>query len=202
MGQSLSGHRRTHRMAYSNRAGGFTLRMPSATSIKTFEKDTGGTFDVPVSARDAAGRTVSGCVRVTRHRGGWASTPVGARCGTTSGPQTPPNADAREAAARLPRLQGRQREPGGGRERAATEQHTATGRREGGPGRPTVATGDRRGARPASVRQHGRPGEPTPTGACGHREAERRGVHSGPTAPGRPHAGWTESERVAAAGGA
>ncbi|HEY5149332.1 MAG TPA: hypothetical protein VIJ23_05840, partial [Mycobacterium sp.] len=76
-GQTLSGHRRTHRMAYSNRAGGFTLRMPSATSIKAFEQETGGTFDVPVSARDAAGRTVAGWVRVTHHRGGWASTPVG-----------------------------------------------------------------------------------------------------------------------------
>ena len=72
-GQSLSGHRRTHRMAYSDHAGGFTLRMPSATSIKAFEKETGGTFDVPVSARDAAGRTVAGWVRVTRHRGGWAA---------------------------------------------------------------------------------------------------------------------------------
>lgn len=76
-GQALSGHRRTHRMAYSNHAGGFTLRMPSATSIKAFDRENGGTFDVPVSARDAAGRTVSGWVRVTRHRGGWASTPVG-----------------------------------------------------------------------------------------------------------------------------
>jgi len=64
-------------MAYSNRAGGFTLRMPSATSIKAFDRETGGTFDVPVSARDAAGRTVSGWVRVTHHRGGWASTTVG-----------------------------------------------------------------------------------------------------------------------------
>ena len=77
IGQALSGHRRTHRMAYRDHAGGFTLRMPSATSIKAFEKETGGTFDVPVSARDAAGRTVSGWVRVTHHRGGWASTPVG-----------------------------------------------------------------------------------------------------------------------------
>ena len=51
--------------------------MPSATSIKAFERETGGTFDVPVSARDAAGRTVAGWVRVTHHRGGWASTPVG-----------------------------------------------------------------------------------------------------------------------------
>ena len=32
---------------------------------------------MPVSARDAAGRTVAGWVRVTHHRGGWASTPVG-----------------------------------------------------------------------------------------------------------------------------
>jgi hypothetical protein len=76
-GQALSGHRRTHRMAYRDHAGGFTLRMPSATSIKAFERETGGTFDVPVSARDGAGRTVSGWVRVTHHRGGWASTPVG-----------------------------------------------------------------------------------------------------------------------------
>src|SRR6478672_3390547 len=77
MGQALCGHRRTHRMAYSNQAGGYTLRMPSATSIKAFDRETGGTFDVPVSARDAAGRTVTGWVRVTRHRSGWAATPVG-----------------------------------------------------------------------------------------------------------------------------
>jgi len=76
-GQALSGHRRTHRMAYSNHAGGFTLRMPSATSVKAFDGEVGGTFDVPVSARGAAGRTVSGWVRVTHHRGGWAGTPVG-----------------------------------------------------------------------------------------------------------------------------
>ena len=61
----------------ATRPAGFTLRMPSATSIKAFDRETGGTFDVPVSARDAAGRTVSGWVRVTHHRGGWASTPVG-----------------------------------------------------------------------------------------------------------------------------
>jgi hypothetical protein len=77
LGQALSGHRRTHRMAYSNQAGGYTLRMPSATSIKAYDRETGGTFDVPVSARDAAGRTLSGWVRVTHHRGGWTSTPVG-----------------------------------------------------------------------------------------------------------------------------
>ncbi len=68
LGQALSGHRRTHRMAYINKAGGYTLRMPSATSIKAFDRQTGGTFDVPVSARDAAGRSVSGWVRVTHHR--------------------------------------------------------------------------------------------------------------------------------------
>ena len=60
-GQALSGHRWTDRLAYRVHSGGFTLRMPSVTSIKAFEQQTGCTFDAPVSAQGAVSR--------------WASTP-------------------------------------------------------------------------------------------------------------------------------
>ncbi|WP_022893264.1 hypothetical protein [Agromyces subbeticus] len=64
-GHSISGNRRTHRMAYAG--AGVTLRMPSVTSLKRFaDEQHGRTFDVPVSA-EFPGGTVSGWVRVTRH---------------------------------------------------------------------------------------------------------------------------------------
>lgn len=62
-GQSLTGHRRTHRMCYSG--SGISVRMPSATSVRRFSTEQPGTFDVPVSA-ELDGATVQGWVRVTR----------------------------------------------------------------------------------------------------------------------------------------
>src|SRR6478752_5617130 len=56
-GHAMSGQRRTHWMAYRSGVDGFTLRMPSATSVKAFAAETGGTFDLPVSAVDAHGRS-------------------------------------------------------------------------------------------------------------------------------------------------
>lgn len=76
-GHALSGRRRTHRMAYRSPDGSFAIRMPSATSVKAFEQQTGSTFDVPVSAVSADGRTVSGWVRVTRSGNTWAVTELG-----------------------------------------------------------------------------------------------------------------------------
>lgn len=70
-GRALSGHRRTHRVKYEG--SGLALRMPSATAIKRFEKQSGGqTFDVPVSAvNDDTGGSISGWVRVTRSGDDW-----------------------------------------------------------------------------------------------------------------------------------
>ncbi|ACV79022.1 hypothetical protein [Nakamurella multipartita] len=76
-GRSIVGMRRTHRMAYKSADGSFAVRMPSATSIKAFERQTGTTFDVPVSAVSADGRVVSGWVRVTRSGSNWAATELG-----------------------------------------------------------------------------------------------------------------------------
>ncbi len=81
LGRSLEGLRRTHRMAYVG--AGVTLRMPSATAIKSFSnanvegKRPGETFDVPVSAQFPGGE-VSGWVRVTRSQDGtWATQGLG-----------------------------------------------------------------------------------------------------------------------------
>ena len=76
-GRSVVGMRRTHRMAYKSADGSFAVRMPSATSIKAFERQTGTTFDVPVSALSSDGRVVSGWVRVTRSGTSWATTELG-----------------------------------------------------------------------------------------------------------------------------
>lgn len=63
LGQSLSGHRRTHRMNYAG--SGVSIRMPSATAIKRFAKDNHeNTFDVPITADTPLGQ-VGGWVRVT-----------------------------------------------------------------------------------------------------------------------------------------
>lgn len=67
-GRALSGNRRTHRMKYTD--DGVTFRMPSVTSIKAYAKESGGTFDVPVSAVDKNGRPFSGWVRVTGSNSG------------------------------------------------------------------------------------------------------------------------------------
>lgn len=76
-GRALSGNRRTHRMAYQTADRSFALRMPSATSIKAYEQGTGGTFDIPVSASDRSGNSVSGWVRVTRSGRDWTATGLG-----------------------------------------------------------------------------------------------------------------------------
>lgn len=74
-GQALSGHRRTHRYAY--KGAGVTIRMPSATAIRRYEKDTGETFDVPVSYQTDTGESHSGWVRMTRSGPNWAAEGLG-----------------------------------------------------------------------------------------------------------------------------
>jgi transcriptional regulator with XRE-family HTH domain len=78
---SISGLRRTHRMAYVGND--VAIRMPSATSIKDFAapsvpgKGSGETFDVPVDVQFRGGQ-IDGCVRVTRGGGGtWACEGLG-----------------------------------------------------------------------------------------------------------------------------
>jgi hypothetical protein len=75
-GQSLSGHRRTHRVAYAGAE--VTVRMPSVTAIKRFQRQSGHpTFDVPISAIYPDG-SAQGWVRVTAGPDGrWAATPLG-----------------------------------------------------------------------------------------------------------------------------
>lgn len=73
-GRAFSGKRRTHRMRYAG--AGVTLRSPSATSIRRFEKENGGTFDVPITA-EVEGNRVSGWVRVTRTGDRWHTTALG-----------------------------------------------------------------------------------------------------------------------------
>ncbi|MGC0250424.1 hypothetical protein [Pseudactinotalea sp. Z1748] len=75
-GHAMSGHRRTHRMAYS--AGGVAVRMPSRTAINRFATENkGNTFDVPVSASLPSG-DVQGWVRVTKvGPGRWETSGVG-----------------------------------------------------------------------------------------------------------------------------
>lgn len=85
-GRALSGNRRTHRMAYRTADDSLTLRMPSATSVKAYEAETGGTFDLPVSAIDGQGRSVSGWVRVTRSGRDWTVSDLGG-FGDTTGMQ-------------------------------------------------------------------------------------------------------------------
>lgn len=64
-GRSITGHRRTHRMGYTNSE--VALRMPSATAIRRFSAEKHGrTFDVPVEATYPGG-SVSGYVRVTNN---------------------------------------------------------------------------------------------------------------------------------------
>jgi len=75
-GNALSGHRRTHRIAYEGAQ--TAVRMPSATSIRRFsEENKGRTFDVPVDATYPGG-SVSGYVRVTANGPGqWSVSGVG-----------------------------------------------------------------------------------------------------------------------------
>lgn len=63
-GAALSGHRRTYRRTYTG--AGVSVRMPSATAIKSYSGAVlHSTFDVPVQA-DYPGGSVSGWVRVTK----------------------------------------------------------------------------------------------------------------------------------------
>lgn len=63
-GQSLSGHRRTTRIAYTG--ADLTIRMPSKAAISRFADQNGtGTFDVPVSVDGPGGRQLQGWVRCT-----------------------------------------------------------------------------------------------------------------------------------------
>lgn len=71
LGRALSGNRRTHRMKYEGVD--TTLRMPSATSVKGFAAENGGTFDVPVGIETPNG-TMNGWVRVTKGPNGAYST--------------------------------------------------------------------------------------------------------------------------------
>jgi len=86
-GAALSGARRTHRSKFNvggkrvdgkrDWEGGLTIRMPSKASLNRFADETGGTFDVPVSAT-LNGKTVQGWVRVTKHGpSSWTVSPVG-----------------------------------------------------------------------------------------------------------------------------
>lgn len=86
-GLGTDGLRRTHRMAYSG--AGVTLRMPSATSIKRFQEENGGTFVVPVTATYPPDRDITGWVKLTRHGSGW----------TASGGGFPDGADEQVAEA-------------------------------------------------------------------------------------------------------
>ena len=70
-GRALTGNRHTHRMKYTG--SGVQVRMPSATSIRSWDKGHGGTFDVPVSA-EYPGGSVQGWVRVTRNGDHWHAT--------------------------------------------------------------------------------------------------------------------------------
>lgn len=64
-GRGLSGKRRTYRKLYEG--AGVSVRMPSATSIKSFSKDRSyETFDIPVQVEGKGGTTVSCQVRVTQ----------------------------------------------------------------------------------------------------------------------------------------
>lgn len=76
LGHALSGHRRTHRMAYAG--AGVSMRMPSVTSIRRYASETKqATFDVPVTASYPGGE-VTGWVRVTRSEDGtWATRGLG-----------------------------------------------------------------------------------------------------------------------------
>ena len=86
LGNALSGHRRTHRMAYAG--AGVSMRMPSVASVRRYALELAAssgvdsstrsvTFDVPVTATYPGGE-VTGWVRVTRSEdGGFATRGLG-----------------------------------------------------------------------------------------------------------------------------
>ena len=76
VGTADSGLRRTHRMTYSGN--GFSLRMPSATSIRSFSAAGRGAFDVPVDAVDERGRAITAWIRAVQHKPGhWSVSGLG-----------------------------------------------------------------------------------------------------------------------------
>lgn len=64
-GSADTGLRRTHRMTYTGN--GFSLRMPSATSIRSFATVNRGAFDIPVEATNDKGQSITAWVRAVRH---------------------------------------------------------------------------------------------------------------------------------------
>ena len=75
-GRADSGLRRTHRMEY--RGNGFTLRMPSATSIRSFAATNKSAFDIPIDATDDHGRSITAWVRAVQHKPGhWSVSGLG-----------------------------------------------------------------------------------------------------------------------------
>ena len=75
-GTADSGLRRTHRMTYTGN--GFALRMPSATSIRSFSAANRGAFDIPVEATDEHGRSITAWVRAVQHKPGhWSVSGLG-----------------------------------------------------------------------------------------------------------------------------
>ncbi|GAA3603941.1 hypothetical protein [Microlunatus ginsengisoli] len=75
-GRAETGLRRTHRMTYTGC--GFRLRMPSATSIRSFAAHTRGAFDIPVEAADADGHRITAWVRAVQHSpGAWSVSGLG-----------------------------------------------------------------------------------------------------------------------------
>lgn len=114
LGRALSGHRRTHRMKYTD--DGVTFRMPSVTSVKRYAAETGSTFDVPVSAVDESGRSISGWVRVT-HGGAGTWSVEGLGFGGVT--------DAKISEAVSARLEARRSSPGAGDAGSLLERHKA-----------------------------------------------------------------------------
>ena len=75
-GTADSGLRHTHRMTYTSN--GFALRMPSATSIRSFSAANRGAFDIPVDATDEHGRSITAWVRAVQHKPGhWSVSGLG-----------------------------------------------------------------------------------------------------------------------------
>ena len=75
-GRADSGLRRTHRRTYTGN--GFSLRMPSATSIRSFAATNKSAFDIPVDATDDHGRSITAWVRAVQHNPGhWSVSGLG-----------------------------------------------------------------------------------------------------------------------------
>ena len=125
VGSADSGLRRTHRITYSGN--GFSLRMPSATSIRSFSAAGRGAFDIPVDATDERGRAITAWVRAVQHKPGhWSVSGLGFG-GVT-------DAKVSEAVASV--LESRRPDPGAAPGRRPDREAPAAARR---PGRGTAA---------------------------------------------------------------